>query len=75
LTVPCEIKYLDAERSGLDMLASAKSTENRSAALISDMDHIEIAVKKLQEMLERISKYVDSVAVCIYIYISMYELV
>ncbi|OBZ83283.1 Eukaryotic translation initiation factor 3 subunit F [Choanephora cucurbitarum] len=61
LSVPCEVKYLDAERSGLDMLASAKSNESRSASLISDMDHLEIAITKLQEMLERISKYVDSV--------------
>lgn len=43
------------------MLASAKSNENRTASLISDMDHLEIAISKLQEMLERISKYVDSV--------------
>ncbi|ORE10229.1 hypothetical protein BCV72DRAFT_30219 [Rhizopus microsporus var. microsporus] len=61
LSVPCEVKYLDAERSGLDMLASAKSNDNRTASLISDMDHLEIAVTKLQEMLERISKYVDGV--------------
>jgi translation initiation factor 3 subunit F len=61
LPVPCEVKYLDAERSGLDMLSSAKSNESRSAPLISDMDHLEIAITKLQEMLERISKYVDSV--------------
>lgn len=45
------------------MLASAKSNESRSASLISDMDHLEIAITKLQEMLERISKYVDSVVV------------
>ncbi|KAI8387992.1 maintenance of mitochondrial structure and function-domain-containing protein [Radiomyces spectabilis] len=61
LPVPCEIKYRDAERSGLDMLASAKSSENRTAFLLSDMDHLEIAVVKLQAMLERISQYVDSV--------------
>lgn len=90
LPVPCEVKYLDAERSGckfffyrnakknqgsncilmskfctflVDMLSSAKSNESRSAPLISDMDHLEIAITKLQEMLERISKYVDSVVV------------
>ncbi|KAI9472438.1 MAG: maintenance of mitochondrial structure and function-domain-containing protein [Benjaminiella poitrasii] len=61
LPIPCEVKYLDAERSGLDMLASAKSNENRTASLMSDMDHIEITISKLQEMLERISQYVDSV--------------
>lgn len=45
------------------MLSSAKTNENRTASLISDMDHLEIAIAKLQEMLERISKYVDSVVV------------
>jgi translation initiation factor 3 subunit F len=49
----------------VDMLSSAKSNENRTASLISDMDHLEIAISKLQEMLERISKYVDSVVVSI----------
>ncbi|ORX55146.1 Mov34-domain-containing protein [Hesseltinella vesiculosa] len=61
LPVPSEIKYLDAERSGLEMLASAKSNETRTAALLSDMDHLEVAIVRLQELLERVSKYVDSV--------------
>ncbi|KAI8984473.1 maintenance of mitochondrial structure and function-domain-containing protein [Mycotypha africana] len=61
LPVPCDVKYLDAERSGLDILASAKSEETRTASLISDMDHLELAINKLQEMLERITKYVDNV--------------
>ena len=80
LPVPCELKCLDAERSGcnktvqweagsltrcfvVDVLATAKSSESRSAPLLSDMDHIETAVAKLQEMLERISQYVDAVVV------------
>ena len=45
------------------MLASAKSTESRSVSLLSDMDHLEVAIGKLQEMLQRISEYVDSVVV------------
>ncbi|KAI9320585.1 maintenance of mitochondrial structure and function-domain-containing protein [Dichotomocladium elegans] len=61
LPVPCEIKYSDAERSGLDMLASAKSSENRSASLLSDMDHLAVAINKLQELLQRISDYVENV--------------
>ena len=51
----------------VDMLSSAKSNENRTASLITDMDHLEIAISKLQEMLERISKYVDSVVVSVYV--------
>ncbi|KAF7725937.1 hypothetical protein EC973_009174 [Apophysomyces ossiformis] len=61
LPVSCDMKYLDAERSGLEMLASAKSSDTRTAHLLSDMDHLEVSVAKLQEMLERISKYVDDV--------------
>lgn len=45
------------------MLASAKNSESRTASLLSDMDHLEIAVSKLQEMLERVSQYVDNVVV------------
>ena len=51
------------------MLASAKSTESRSVSLLSDMDHLEIAIGKLQEMLQRISEYVDSVVVSFFIII------
>lgn len=45
----------------VNIVYSAKSKDDRTASLISDMDHLEIAVTKLQEMLERISKYVDNV--------------
>lgn len=45
------------------MLASAKSNENRTANLLSDMDHLEVAISKLQELLQRISEYVESVLV------------
>ncbi|ORZ25917.1 maintenance of mitochondrial structure and function-domain-containing protein [Absidia repens] len=61
LPVPCDIKYLDAERSGLEMLASAKSSESRTASLLSDMDHLEVAIVQLQDLLDKISKYVDNV--------------
>lgn len=43
------------------MLASAKSSESRTASMLSDLDHLEVAINKLQEMLERISQYVDNV--------------
>lgn len=61
-----EHQILLGEMITVDMLASAKSSENRTASLLSDMDHLEVAIVKLQEMLERISKYVDSVVVCYY---------
>ncbi|CAO3663837.1 unnamed protein product [Umbelopsis vinacea] len=54
-------RYFDAERSGLEILATAKSSDERSASLLSDMDHLEIAIAKVQEMLERVSQYVQQV--------------
>ncbi|CAG8621987.1 4020_t:CDS:2 [Acaulospora morrowiae] len=61
LPVPCDVKYFDAERSGLDLLASAKDRPDRSTSLISDMDHLEKTILSVQEMLERITDYVDKV--------------
>ncbi|KAH8552735.1 maintenance of mitochondrial structure and function-domain-containing protein [Umbelopsis sp. PMI_123] len=61
LPVPCEVRYFDAERSGLEILATAKNSDERTASLLSDMDHLEIAITKVQEMLERVSQYVQQV--------------
>ncbi|CAG8456705.1 5510_t:CDS:2 [Gigaspora rosea] len=61
LPVPCDVKYFDAERSGLDLLASAKDQTDRSTSLISDMDNLEKTILVVQEMLERISEYVNKV--------------
>jgi hypothetical protein len=61
------------ERTGLcthflwilvEMLASAKSSESRTASLLSDMDHLEVAIVQLQDLLSKISTYVDNVVVC-----------
>ncbi|CAG8476666.1 5945_t:CDS:2 [Funneliformis caledonium] len=61
LPVPCDVKYFDAERSGLDLLASAKDELSRSTSLISDMDNLEKTIVAVQKMLERISDYVNKV--------------
>ncbi|KAJ2956627.1 hypothetical protein NQZ79_g7526 [Umbelopsis isabellina] len=61
LPVPCEVRYFDAERSGLEILATAKASDDRQATLLSDMDHLEIAIAKVQEMLDRVSQYVQQV--------------
>lgn len=47
----------------VDVLASAKTSPNRSAILLTDMDHLEQAIVKVQEMLERVTAYVDQVLV------------
>ncbi|CAH1757796.1 14175_t:CDS:2 [Entrophospora sp. SA101] len=59
LPVPCDVKYFDAEKSGLNLLASAKDDVNRSTSLISDMDNIEKTLLSVQDMLERIINYTN----------------
>ncbi|ORY07831.1 Mov34-domain-containing protein [Basidiobolus meristosporus CBS 931.73] len=61
LPIPCEIKYGDSERSGLDILSFAKESPKSTASIASDMDNLERAIITLQEMLERVVTYVDSV--------------
>ncbi|KAL1924581.1 uncharacterized protein VTP21DRAFT_4235 [Calcarisporiella thermophila] len=61
LPVPTDVKYFEAERAGLNILAMAKNTPDRTASLLSDMDSLEQAVLQLQEMLERVSEYVSRV--------------
>nr|OQO31894.1 Eukaryotic translation initiation factor 3 subunit F [Rachicladosporium sp. CCFEE 5018] len=59
--VPHEIKYNDAEKSGLELIASAKDAENRSQPLLTDIEVLEKAVEQVLDMLERVSVYVSNV--------------
>ncbi|KAJ3049999.1 hypothetical protein HK097_009014 [Rhizophlyctis rosea] len=61
LQIPCDVKYFDAERSGLDVIALAKDTPDKSANILSDMDNLERSIVQVQEMLENVSAYVDAV--------------
>lgn len=61
LPIPCEMKYHDAERSGLEYLSTAKASAARTATLTSDMENLERSIIKVQEMLERVITYVDKV--------------
>ncbi|KAI9096433.1 maintenance of mitochondrial structure and function-domain-containing protein [Phlyctochytrium arcticum] len=61
LQIPCDVKYFDAERSGLDLISMAKDTPDRSAALLSDMDSLEQSVLQVQSMIETVAAYVNSV--------------
>jgi translation initiation factor 3 subunit F len=45
----------------VEILATAKASDERQASLLSDMDHLEIAIAKVQEMLDRVSQYVQQV--------------
>lgn len=59
--VPHEIKYGEADRSGLETIALAKDKEDRSQDIITDIEALEKAIESVLEMLERVSNYVNNV--------------
>lgn len=61
IPVPYEIKYGDSERSGLELISTAKDREDRSVALMTDIEGLENAIEEILAMLERVSRYVESV--------------
>jgi hypothetical protein len=61
IPVPHEIKYGEAERSGLELISSAKDREDRSQEVMTDLDSLERAIHQVLDMLERVSKYVGDV--------------
>lgn len=61
IPVPHEIKYGDAERSGLESIAGARDREDRSQPLQTDIDTLERAIEQVLQMLERVSNYVSDV--------------
>ena len=61
IPVPYEIKYGEAERSGLELIAAAKDREDRSAALMTDIEGIERSIEETLSMLDRVAKYVEDV--------------
>ncbi|KAG9198517.1 hypothetical protein B5807_03566 [Epicoccum nigrum] len=61
IPVPHEIKYGDAERSGLELVSAAKDREDRTQQVATDLDQLETAVEHVLDMLERVSNYVNNV--------------
>jgi translation initiation factor 3 subunit F len=61
IPVPHEVKYTDADRSGLELIASAKDKENRSAPVEMDLDTLERSLLNILDLLERVSVYVSNV--------------
>ncbi|KAI9003699.1 maintenance of mitochondrial structure and function-domain-containing protein [Gaertneriomyces semiglobifer] len=59
--IPCEVKYFDAERSGLDLISMAKGTPDKTATILSDMDSLERSILHVQNMVETVTDYVDRV--------------
>ncbi|KAF2801209.1 eukaryotic translation initiation factor 3 subunit F [Melanomma pulvis-pyrius CBS 109.77] len=61
IPVPHELKYGEAEKSGLEIISSAKDREDRSQPIITDLEALERAIEHVLDMLNRVSTYVNEV--------------
>jgi translation initiation factor 3 subunit F len=61
IPVPYEIRYSEAERSGLELISGAKDVESRAAPVVSDIEGLERAIDQTIDLLERVSEYVSAV--------------
>lgn len=61
IQVPHEIRSGEAEKSGLEAIANAKDSENRTANIFSDIVALERAIEEVLGMIDRVSRYVESV--------------
>lgn len=61
IPVPHELKYGEAEKSGLEIISSAKDREDRSQPIITDLEALERAIEHVLDMLTRVSNYVNEV--------------
>lgn len=59
--IPNEIKYTEAEKSSLEVIAQAKDVPDRTFSLVSDIKALETSIVEVIEMLERVSNYVSNV--------------
>lgn len=61
IPVPHEVKYGEAERSGLELINTARDREDRQVGMVSDIEGLERSVEQVLEMVERVSNYVSNV--------------
>jgi translation initiation factor 3 subunit F len=61
IPVPYDIRYGEAEKSGLELISGAKDSANRAAPVVSDIEGLERAIDYTVDLLERVSEYVGSV--------------
>lgn len=61
IPVPHEIRYGEAEKSGLELISSAKQNETRTTRIVSDIEALENSIEQVLEMVERVANYVSNV--------------
>ncbi|KAN0084682.1 JAB1/Mov34/MPN/PAD-1 ubiquitin protease domain containing protein [Elaphomyces granulatus] len=61
IPVPHDVRYGEAEKSGLEAIANAKDTESRTTSIFSDIETLERAIEEVLSMIDRVSRYVESV--------------
>lgn len=61
IPVPYELRYGEADKSGLEVIANAKDAEDRSTTVMSDVEALERAIEEVLAMIDRVSRYVESV--------------
>ncbi|KAK0947149.1 hypothetical protein LTR29_001432 [Friedmanniomyces endolithicus] len=61
IPVPHEIKYDEASKSGLELIAGARDRDDRTQLMQTDLETLERAIEQVLEMLERVSNYVSDV--------------
>lgn len=61
IPVPHEIRYGEAEKSGLELISGAKHLPDRTANVLTDIETLERAIEVVLGMLDRVSKYVEAV--------------
>lgn len=61
IPVPYELRYGEADKSGLEAIANAKDVEERSTSVTTDVEALENAIEEVLTMIDRVSRYVESV--------------
>lgn len=61
IPVPYEIRYGEAEKSGLELITGARDSESRAAPVVTDIEGLERAIDYVLDLLERVTEYVGSV--------------
>ena len=51
IPVPYEIRYGEAEKSGLELISGAKDSESRAAPVVSDIEGLERAIDQTVDLL------------------------